>query len=73
MKFSNTNDSMCMARAIVVGKCNADKDDSETWKKTWHYTRLSDRSLQTREAMKLLDQVKIPHDQTTMNALPKSN
>ena len=56
---------MCMARAVVVGKLNADKDGSETWKKTWHYIRLSDRPMQTREAMKLLDQAKIPHDQTT--------
>ena len=56
---------MCMVRAVVVGKCNADKGDSETWKKTWEQIRKSDKSFQTREAMKLLDQAKIPHDQTT--------
>ena len=30
VKINSTKDSMCMARAIVVGKCNTDKDDSET-------------------------------------------
>ena len=50
-----------MARAVVVGKCNVDKDDSESWKKNWGYMRQSARPMQTREAMKLLDQAKIPH------------
>ena len=65
VKINNTKDFMCMARAIVVGKCNAEKDDSETWKKNWHCIRQSDRPVQSREAMKLFDQAKIPHDQTT--------
>ena len=47
-----------MTRAVVVGKYNADKDDSE--KKNWHLMRQSNKSTQTREAMKLLDQAKIP-------------
>ena len=51
---------MFMARAVVVGKCNADKDDSESWKQNWHYMRRSDRPVQTSEAMKLLDRAKIP-------------
>ena len=42
VKINNTKDSMCMARDVVVGKCNADKDDSETWKKTWHHIRKLD-------------------------------
>ena len=28
VQINNTDDVMCMARAVVVGKCNADKDDS---------------------------------------------
>ena len=50
-----------MARAVVVVKCNADKEESETWKKNWEHIRKSTKSMQTREAMKLLDQAKIPH------------
>ena len=61
IQINNTKDVMCMARAVVVAKCNVDKDDSETWKQNWHYMRRSDRPVQTREAMKLLDQAKIPH------------
>ena len=61
IQINNTKDVMCMARAVVVGKCNVDKDDSETWKKNWNHMRRSDKSMQTREAMKLLDQAKIPH------------
>ena len=61
IQINNTKDVMCMARAVVVAKCNADKDDSESWKKSWEQLRKSDKSMQTREAMKLLDQAKIPH------------
>ena len=61
IQINNTKDVMCMARAVVVGKCNADKDDSESWKKNWEHIRKSTKSMQTREAMKLLDQAKIPH------------
>ena len=28
VQINNTDDVMCMARAVVVGKCNADKEDS---------------------------------------------
>ena len=52
---------MCMARAVVVAKCSVDKEDSETWKKNWHLVRQSNKSKQTKEAMSLLDQAKIPH------------
>ena len=61
IQINNTKDVMCMARAVVVAKCNADKEESETWKKNWHLMRQSSKSMQTREAMKLLDQAKIPH------------
>ena len=61
IQINNTKDVMCMARAVVVAKYNADKEDSETWKKNWHLVRQSNKSMQTKEAMKLLDQAKIPH------------
>ena len=61
IQINNTKDVMCMARAVVVAKCNADKEESESWKQNWHYMRRSDRHVQTREAMKLLDRAKIPH------------
>ena len=64
IQINNSDDVMCMARAVVVGKCNADKDDSETWMKNWNHIRHSNKSFQTREAQKLLDQAKIPHDKT---------
>ena len=34
VQINNANGVMCIARAVVVGKCHADKDESETWKKT---------------------------------------
>ena len=41
IQINNTKDVMSMARAVVVGKCNADKDDSESWKKNWGLKDLS--------------------------------
>ena len=61
IQINNTKDVMCMARAVVVAKCNADKKESKSWKQNWNYMRRSDRPVQTREAMKLLDRAKIPH------------
>ena len=37
IQINNTKDVMCMAKAVVVGKCNADKEESESWKKSWGY------------------------------------
>ena len=61
IQINNTKDVMCMARAVVVAKCNADKEESESWKKNWKNIRQSNQPMQTREAMKLLDRAKIPH------------
>ena len=61
IQTNNTKDVMCMARAVVVAKYNVDKEESESWKKNWGNIRQSDRPMQTREAMKLLDRAKIPH------------
>ena len=46
---NNTKDVMCMARAVVVGKRNADKEETESWKQNWKNFRRSDRPMQTRE------------------------
>ena len=54
IQINNTKDVMCMARAVVVAKCIAEKEESESWKKNWNHMRRSDRPVQTREAMKLL-------------------
>ena len=62
--IDNTEDVMCMARAIVVGKCYAEKEDSDSWKQKWNHIKRSNKSLQTVEAMKLLDQANIPHDKS---------
>ena len=61
VQINNTKDVMCMARAVVVGKCNANKEETESWKQSSVQLRKSARPMQTREAMKLLDQAKIPH------------
>ena len=42
IQINNTKDVMCLARAVVVGKYNADKEESETWKKSWKNIRQSD-------------------------------
>ena len=61
IQINNTKDVMCMARAVVVAKCNADKEESESWKKNWGYMRHSAQPMQIREDMTLLDRAKIPH------------
>ena len=53
---------MYMARAIVVGKCYAEKEDSDSWTQKWDNIKRFNRPLQTGEAMKLLDQANISHD-----------
>ena len=39
--IDNTEDVMCMARAIVVGKCYAEKEDSDSWKQKWDIVKRS--------------------------------
>ena len=55
-------DVMCMARASVVGKCYAEKEESDSWTQKWNIIKRSNKSLKTVEAMKLLDQANIPYD-----------
>ena len=52
--INNDRDNMCLARAIVVGQCHVNKDDTDEWKKRWNLMRQSKKSLQTTEAMELL-------------------
>ena len=53
VQINNTKDVMCMARAVVVAKCNVDKEESESWKKSWEQFRKSDRPMQSREVIRL--------------------
>ena len=54
IQINNTEDSLCFARAIVVGMCYSERENTETWNKRWHYIRQSNRPLQKTEAEKLL-------------------
>ena len=61
IQINNTKDVVCMARTVVVGINNADKEETESWKQKLAHYETSDRPMKTREAMKLLDRAKIPH------------
>ena len=37
VQINNSKDVMQMARAIMVGKHHADRDNSEQWKRTWKH------------------------------------
>ena len=50
IQINNTEDSLCFARAIVVGMCYSERENTETWNKRWQ----SNKSLQKTEAEKLL-------------------
>ena len=43
IQINNTKDVMCMARAVVVAKCNVDKEDSESWKKVSKVAKIRNR------------------------------
>ena len=60
VKINNTKDVMCIAIAIMVWKQLAYWDDSGLEKRIWEHIRRSDRPLQTRMAMKLLNLAGIP-------------
>ncbi|XP_045210544.2 uncharacterized protein LOC123561948 [Mercenaria mercenaria] len=63
IQIDNSDDSMCLARSIVVGMCYAQKSDSNEWKKRWNAIRKSKLKLQEREAQTLLDSVGIKYNQ----------
>ena len=54
IQINNTEDSLCFARAVVVGMCYSERENTETWNKRWGCIRKSDRPLQKTEAEKLL-------------------
>ena len=54
IQINNTEDSLCFARAVVVGMCYSERENTETWNKRWNYIRHSNRPLQKTEAEKLL-------------------
>ena len=54
IQIDNTDDSLCFARAVIVGMSYSERENTETWNKRWHYIRHSNRPLQITEAEKLL-------------------
>ena len=54
IQINNAEDSLCFARAVVVGICYSERKNTETWNKRWNYIRHSNRPLQKTEAEKLL-------------------
>ena len=50
IQINNTEDSLCFARAVVVGMCYSERENTETWNKRWVRIRKSDRPLQKTEA-----------------------
>ena len=54
IQIDNAEDSLCFARAVVVGMCYSERENTETWNKRWNYIRHSYKPLQKTEAEKLL-------------------
>ena len=54
IQINNTEDSLCFARAVVVGMCYSERENTETWNKRRLCIRKSGRALQKTEAEKLL-------------------
>ena len=63
VKIDNANDSMCLARSIVVGMCKVNRTDDPAWQKRWNLMRQSKKFVQKQEAMDLLNSVGISHNQ----------
>ena len=59
VQINNTKDSMCFARAVVVGMCHVNREPTEEWKKRWGLIRNPDRNLQKTEAENLLEETGI--------------
>ena len=54
IQIDNAKDILCFARAVVVGICYSERENTETWNKRWNHIRHSNRPLQKTEAEKLL-------------------
>ena len=63
VQIHNSEDCMCLARAIVVGLCKTKQEQTPEWKQQWRAIRDPKISLQKNEAMELLRQVNIRPDQ----------
>ena len=63
IQINNTEDNLCFARAVVVGMCYSERENTETWNKRWGLIRKSDRPLQKTEAEKLLEEAGVSPSQ----------
>ena len=54
IQINTTEDNLCFARAVVVGMCYSERENTETWNKRWNYICKSNKALQKTEAEKLL-------------------
>ena len=54
IQIVNAEDSLCFARAVVVGMCYSERENTETENKRWNHIRHSNSPLQKTEAEKLL-------------------
>ena len=64
IQINNTEDNLCFARAVVVGMCYSERENTKTWNKRWGLIRKSDRSLQKTEAEKLLKEAGVLSSQS---------
>ena len=63
IQINNTEDNLCFARAVVVGMCYSERENTETWNKRWNYIRRSNKVLQKTEAEKLLKEAGVSPSQ----------
>ena len=63
IQINNTDDNLCFARAVVVGMCYSERENTETWNKRWKYIQKSDRPLQKTEAEKILKEAGVSPSQ----------
>ena len=63
VKIENGDGTVGLAKAIIVGKCHADQDESEEWRKRWKLIKQSNRPLQKQEALILLETANVSTEQ----------
>ena len=63
IQIRNDKDSMCLARAVVVGMHHANKTKDKAWVLQWDQIRRSGKKLQRSRAQALLDRANIAYDQ----------
>ena len=62
IKIENARDTMCFARAGVVGMCRENKSDTIRWKREWNLIQRSRHSYQKLCAEQLLEKVGVKLD-----------